>query len=201
MSDYEKVLRAAPRRQMMEFGTEHGQVRHADDPAYTDARTPITHGALHGTDGPDPIDPVAIGAAKASHTHGLKDLTGVAAEQHKHNVCDLVGVAAASHRHTHLDLDGVAAERHVHRIGDLPDVAAKQHQHEYTDLKGVAAVKHTHVADEIIAGVFDVERVTANPIPGSFLRVSDDGRRLEPVDICAVLFCSETVARLKELLA
>lgn len=201
-SEHEKNLRAAPRRQMVEFGTEYHQVRHGDDPAYTDARLPTVHGALHGTDGPDPIDPTTIGAAKASHRHEHRDLTGVAAESHKHTFADLSGVATETHRHTHQDLDGVAAERHVHRIGDLPGVAAEQHQHEYLDLKGVAAVKHTHVAEEVIAGVFDAERVVAQPLrSGALLRVSKDGKRLELVDFAELLFAADNVAKLRELLA
>ena len=197
----DKVLRAAPRRQMVEFGTEHHQVRHADDPSYTDARPPIKHGALHGTEGPDPIDPASIGAAKAAHRHEHKDLIGVAAENHRHEHKDLIGVASEKHKHSHLDLEGVAAERHVHRIGDLPGVAAEQHKHEYVDLKGVAAVKHTHVAEEVIAGVFDAERIVSELKPGMCLRVSEDGKRLELVDFAEMLFAPENVARLRDLLA
>lgn len=46
----------------------------ADDSRLANARTPTTHATTHATGGSDPITPANIGAAAASHSHGIADL-------------------------------------------------------------------------------------------------------------------------------
>jgi hypothetical protein len=190
-----EVLRSAPKRQLIEFGSGAGQVRHADDAAYSDARVPTCHAASHGQHGSDPVTPESIGAACACHKHSIADLTGVAAERHSHRFEDLAGVAAQKHRHDIADLDGVAPIRHAHTFEELSGVAPEKHRHTYEELSGVAPTRHTHAADEIVEGVFAVERVLAAAKPGAFLRVSEDGKSLETVDL------TELAAAVRALLA
>lgn len=45
------------------------------DPRLSDARTPTAHASTHATGGTDPLAPASIGAANASHTHTVGDLT------------------------------------------------------------------------------------------------------------------------------
>jgi len=193
MSD--TVLRSAPKRQLIEFGSNAGQVRHADDAAYSDARVPTCHAAFHAKDGSDPVTPESIGAACAQHKHDIKDLTGVAADRHNHLISELVGVACEKHRHAFVDLDDVAAARHSHKFEDLQGVAPEAHRHNYEELSGVAPTKHTHSASDVVEGVFAVERVLKNAKAGEFLRVSEDGKSLESVDL------AEIAAAVRDLLA
>jgi hypothetical protein len=171
-----EVLKSAPKRQLIEFGSSFGQVRHADDEAYSDARVPTCHAASHGEKGSDPVTPESIGAACACHKHSISDLTGVAAERHSHRFEDLADVAAQKHRHDIADLDGVAPIRHAHSFEELSGVAPEKHRHMYEELSGVAPTRHTHAADEIVEGVFATERVLSSPKVGEFLRVGADGQ-------------------------
>lgn len=192
-----EVLRSAPKRQLIEFGSSTGQVRHADDAAYTDARVPTCHAASHGEKGSDPVTPESIGAACACHKHSIADLTGVAAERHSHRFEDLAGVAAQKHRHDIADLDGVAPVRHAHKFEELSGVAPEKHRHTYEELSGVAPTRHTHSADEIVEGMFDAARIVGVSTIGArqFLRVSEDGKHIELVDL------TELAAAVRDLLA
>lgn len=55
------------------IGTSAGQVRSADDAAYTNARAPLSHGSTHSSAGSDPISPLDIGAQPLD-----ADLTAIA---------------------------------------------------------------------------------------------------------------------------
>ena len=59
----------------VDFGTVSGKVCEGNDARLTDARTPTTHKTSHETGGTDAIAPADIGAAAATHTHGVGDLT------------------------------------------------------------------------------------------------------------------------------
>jgi hypothetical protein len=66
---------SANRTFTVDFGTASGKVCQGNDARLSDARTPTTHKTSHATGGTDALAPADIGAAAATHTHGVGDLT------------------------------------------------------------------------------------------------------------------------------
>lgn len=58
-------------------GTTSATVCIGDDARLADARTPTGHKATHATGGSDALTASDIGAAAASHAHGISDVTGL----------------------------------------------------------------------------------------------------------------------------
>ena len=92
-----------------------------------------------------------LGAAAASHTHPISQLTGVAAASHRHAFADLDGVAAASHSHTATSLGDAAANANTLALRDgAADVHGRLFRATYIDqgdISGAIAFRVNNSSD------------------------------------------------------
>lgn len=96
------------------------------DPRLTDSRTPLSHKASHSLGGADAITPAAIGAAAASHTHGLADVYGLqtalserAFATHDHDARYYTQSQIVSLLAGKQDTGSYAPTAHTHTIGQV----------------------------------------------------------------------------------
>jgi len=111
-----------------QVATWNGTAWVPQNPSGSSGGTPSAHASSHATGGSDPITPTSIGAAAATHTHAVADVTGLqtaldgkqaagsyAASNHQHSAADITsGTLALARIPTGTTGTTVALGNHTH---------------------------------------------------------------------------------------
>lgn len=85
----------ADRTVAVDWGTTANKVRHGNDAAFTDARTPTSHAESHNIGGSDPVTPANIGAEELGAADDARDAAILVSCQRASNLSDVADAATA----------------------------------------------------------------------------------------------------------